>query len=191
MDKKGFRLILIGIAIVAIPFYLQWRNDYRARQYIEAFEEENEDETKKKKTTGQEKEDALLEEEGVIGIIQIESLNLKLPIFEGADNQQLDNGIGHLSETTELCGKGNCVLAGHNGSRKGLFFSHLSSIQTGAKVVITNQEKITHTYEVTETSIVGPYDSSVRAETEEETLTLFTCAYHGTQRFVVRCKYIN
>ena len=83
------------------------------------------------------------------------------------------------------------MLAGHNGSRQGKFFTELSSIGIGSEVMITNNDKVTHTYKVEEIGIVGAYDESIRKESEEECLTLFTCANHGTQRFYCRCKYIN
>ena len=61
----------------------------------------------------------------------------------------------------------------------------------GAKVTVTNKEKTSHTYEVVDTSIVGPYDESVRKESKKECLTLFTCAYHGSRRFVCRCRLVQ
>jgi len=83
------------------------------------------------------------------------------------------------------------VLAGHNGSRRGVFFTNLSNISIGAKVKVTNKDKVTHTYEAYETGVYGPYDETVYAKSEEECLTLFTCAYSGTRRFVVKCKLVN
>ena len=35
--------------------------------------------------------------------------------------------------------------------------------------------------------VVGPYDNSIKTQSEAEELTLFTCAEHGTKRFVVKC----
>lgn len=69
-----------------------------------------------------------------------------------------------------------------------MFFTHLSEIKKGAEVTLTNGEQVTHSYMVTETKVVNPYSESVRQQTEQETLTLFTCANHGTQRFVVTCR---
>ena len=104
---------------------------------------------------------------------------------------QLNEGIGHMTNTTELCGKGNCVLAGHNGSRRGVYFTYLCNIEAGAKVVLTNRKKEKHEYTVKEMKVVNPYDEWVTEQTEEESLTLFTCAEHGTKRFVVKCEPVN
>ncbi len=192
MSKKRIvTLIVLGIAIVAVPFLLRFLDRKQAEDYINRMgvtEDEEDEESEagggKKKATPELSKGA----KGAIGIIEIESLNIRYPIFEGAGAEQLNMGIGHLPETAGLMQKGNCVLAGHNGSRRGTFFTNLSSIAIGAEVKVTDKEMVTHTYIVEDTGVVGPYDASVRAESDEERLTLFTCAYHGTQRFVCRCR---
>ena len=123
-----------------------------------------------------------------LGIIRIRSLDIEYPIYEGATEAQLGIGIGHLPETAPLLENGNCVLCGHNGSSKGLFFTTLSHIRKGETVEIETKDKRKRTYSVVSTKVVGPYDPTVRKETEKEILTLFTCAYHGTRRFVAVCE---
>lgn len=181
--------MILGIAIMAVPFVMRRIDEYRSHQYISQFEEEQVNEDKEKEdATHKKKKDALFKQEGVIGIIQIPSLNLKYPIFEGAEPEQLNEGIGHMTETAKLCEVGNSVLCGHNGSRRGTFFTYLNTIEMGAIVKVTNEDMVTHEYEVMETKIVDSYNAAIREQTTDETLTLFTCAYHGTQRFVVICR---
>lgn len=163
----------------------------QADKYISAFYDEandnagdrNDDDT----GSGNEEDIPL----GAIGIIEIESLDIKYPIFEGAGDTELNAGIGHLPETADLLTEGNCVLAGHNGSRRGVFFTNLCEIQMGDMVVVTNKNMTTHTYKVVSTGTVGPNDASVRESKGREYLTLFTCANHGTMRFVVGCEPIT
>ena len=100
---------------------------------------------------------------------------------------QLNEGIGHMESTAPLCGKGNCVLAGHNGSRRGVYFTYLCNIEAGTKVKITNKKRETHEYMAQEMRVVSPYDEWLTEESEDEILTLFTCASHGTRRFAVKC----
>lgn len=183
--RKGIMLIFFGIVIMAVPFFMHMQERHRTGEYIRAFEEDSNEEGEKE--NGKDG-DPLWEKGEVIGILCVESLDIEYPVFEGAGNEQLNNGIGHLSETAKLCCEGNCVLAGHNGSRRGVFFTHLSEIKKGAEVTLTNGEQVTHSYIVTDTKVVDPYSESVRKQTEEETLTLFTCANHGTQRFAVTCR---
>ena len=187
--KKDMVLILLGVAIVAIPFLLRMKEQERSNRYMKAFEEEQNEEKQNKKD--HKKKDSLLLQEGVIGIIEIPSLDIKYPVFEGAGSVQLNEGIGHMTNTAELCGKGNCVLAGHNGSRRGVYFTYLCNIEAGAKVVLTNRKKEKHEYTVKEMNVVNPYDEWVTEQTEGESLTLFTCAEHGTKRFVVKCEPVN
>lgn len=187
--KKDIVLILLGVAIVAIPFLLRMKEQERSNRYMKAFEEEQNEEKQNKKD--HKKKDSLLLQEGVIGIIEIPSLDIKYPVFEGAGSVQLNEGIGHMTNTTELCGKGNCVLAGHNGSRRGVYFTYLCNIEAGAKVVLTNRKKEKHEYTVKEMNVVNPYDEWVTEQTEGESLTLFTCAEHGTKRFVVKCEPVS
>jgi len=187
--KKDIVLILLGVAIVAIPFLLRMKEQERSNCYMKAFEEEQNEEKQSKKD--HKKKDSLLLQEGVIGIIEIPSLDIKYPVFEGAGSVQLNEGIGHMTNTTELCGKGNCVLAGHNGSRRGVYFTYLCNIEAGAKVVLTNRKKEKHEYTVKEMKVVNPYDEWVTEQTEGESLTLFTCAEHGTKRFVVKCEPVG
>lgn len=187
--KRDIVLILLGVAIVAIPFLLRMKEQERSNRYMKAFEEEQNEEKQNKKD--HKKKDSLLLQEGVIGIIEIPSLDIKYPVFEGAGSVQLNEGIGHMTNTTELCGKGNCVLAGHNGSRRGVYFTYLCNIEAGAKVVLTNRKKEKHEYTVKEMNVVNPYDEWVTEQTEGENLTLFTCAEHGTKRFVVKCEPVG
>ena len=187
--KKDIVLILLGVAIVAIPFLLRMKEQERSNRYMKAFEEEQNEEKQNKKD--HKKKDSLLLQEGVIGFIEIPSLDIKYPVFEGAGSVQLNEGIGHMTNTTELCGKGNCVLAGHNGSRRGVYFTYLCNIEAGAKVFLTNKSREKHEYTVTETKVVNPYDERVTEPTAGESLTLFTCANHGTNRFVVKCEPVK
>lgn len=190
-SKKAGIIFLAGIAISAVPFFLNVAEQARTDSYIESFMEgSNEDTGKhnKKKNTEKISSKETQTQDEIIAILEIPSLGLKYPVFEGTDAEELREGIGHMAGTARIFGKGNCVLAGHNGSSRGIYFTNLCSISTGAEVKLTNSKKKTHTYKVAETKTVYPYDSSyVAGQTEDETLTLFTCAENGSKRFVVKC----
>lgn len=184
--KSTAGIILLGIAIVVIPFLLRMRQEQDTQMYVKEFEEEEHEERADKKKDSKEKF-SLLSKEGVIGIIEIPDLNIKYPIFEGTGNTQLNEGIGHMTETAGLCGKGNCVLAGHNGSRRGVYFTYLCNIEAVTRVKLTNKKRETHEYMAQEMRVVSPYDEWVTEESDDEILTLFTCASHGARRFAVKC----
>lgn len=181
---KGILLILSGAAVLAAPYLLRLVQEHDTRMYVQEYEQGGDGECPEKER------DALFLQEGVIGMIEITSLNLKLPVFEVVDAVTLDKGIGYMTETAPLGTNGNSVCTGHNGSRKGVFFTYLSSMEEGAEVTVTTKNNVTHRYKASEMRIVGPYDTWVTEESAEEILTLFTCASHGTKRFAVRCVYV-
>ncbi len=184
-NKKAVIFILIGIAIVAVPFFLRMREQQRADQYINQFEEEEDEESEE--TGNRKKKASPYLAESAIGIVEIPELKIKYPVFEGTGAGQLNEGIGHMESTAPLCEKGNCVLAGHNGSRRGAFFTNLAGAKVGTEVKITTKAGVTHCYTVAEMRVVNPYDEWVAEESDTELLTLFTCAEHGTRRFACRC----
>ena len=130
---------------------------------------------------------AIFAEGDVIAILQIEALAIRYPVVEGCSSSNLNKAIGHMSETGRIGEKGNCVLCGHNGSRYGEFFTNLNKVSLGDIVTLLDTDGVLHSYEVTETFVVGPFDHSIRTQGEREELTLFTCAEKGTKRFVVKC----
>ena len=79
------------------------------------------------------------------------------------------------------------MLCGHNGSRHGTFFTPLSQVNIGDEVKVMDSAGENHLYEIAETKVIDPYETSIKARGEEEILTLFTCANKGTRRFVCVC----
>ena len=188
-------LITAGIAIMVVPFFWRTTGEKQTEQLISEFERTLEDDQDEKKDVEEEqtsisKEDeAILEEGGVIGIIEIPSIDIRYPVMEGTGSAVLNAGIGHIPETAGIGESGNCVLCGHNGSRYGTFFTPLNQISIGDVVTIIDKKGQAHIYEVTETEVVNPYDNSIKTQGEGKELTLFTCSQKGTMRFVVKCRY--
>lgn len=190
-------LIVLGLALVSVPFLLQIYGSYQTRQLLQEItheieteteqETDEERETKEEQTTTDETENAALSVENGIGIIEIEALELTYPIVEGADSSNLAYAIGHIPDTAGIGEQGNCVLAGHRGSRYGTYFKYLNRLKEGDVVTLTNAEGSTFHYEVQDSWVAEPYDNSVKNQGEETELTLLTCENSGTQRLIVRC----
>ena len=198
MDRKkkaAVICILAGIVCLMIPFYNHFKSARNTEKLIEEFTKQVE-EKQDEETTGEEEEQTAISEEDaaifaegdVIAILEIEALGIRYPVMEGATSDNLNKAIGHLPETAGIGATGNCVLAGHNGSRHGTFFTHLNEISKGNLVTLMNTEGEVFHYKVTDFYVVGPYDNSIKDQSEEEELTLFTCAEKGSMRFVVRCE---
>ena len=190
-------LIIAGISFVIYPEFLRYTGEKKAEELIQGFEDELEDKNEKEMDVEEEKteepsslsqEDAdALSEEEVIGIIKIESIDIKYPVMEGTGEDVLCKGIGHLAETAGIGEKGNCVLCGHNGSRRGTFFTPLNTVQIGDEVELIDKRGRSHIYKIVNTKVVEPRDNSIKNTDGTEKLTLFTCAESGTKRFVCEC----
>lgn len=186
--------ILFGVVMLAIPFFYHIKGisdtERLLEDFTEAVEEKQDEETtgeKEEQTTLGEANAAIFSEGNVIAILEVEALGIRYPVLEGATADNLNKGIGHLKETAGIGEIGNCVLAGHNGSRHGEFFTHLSELAVGDTVTVMNAEGKVFTYVVSDSYTVGPCENSIKDQGEEKKLTLFTCSQKGTMRYVVRC----
>lgn len=192
--------VVVGILFFAIPIVYEYtgskETDKLTQEFEQILEEKQEDEAETEETAEPEEEteaaiseeDAAIFTEGdVIAILEIESLEIRYPVVEGCSSSDLNKAIGHMSETAMVGSAGNCVLCGHNGSRYGEFFTKLNQIEMGDVVTLLDTSGELHSYEVVDFFVVGPYDNSIKTQSEAEELTLFTCAERGTKRFVVKC----
>ena len=105
-----------------------------------------------------------------LGILDIPSLRLQVPVLEGTDDLTLDRGVGHIRGTASLDQTGNIGLAGH---RDG-FFRGLKDIHEGDAIYLHSQTDTSH-YLVDEIQIVSPDDVSVLQARAKPSLTLVTC----------------
>jgi len=121
-----------------------------------------------------------------IAVLNIHSIGLKAPVFDGTDHVTLNRGLGRIAGTAELGGDGNVAIAGH---RDG-FFRALKDIQVGDTIEVDTRLE-TDTYLVDFKKIVRPRDASVLQDQTVPTVTLVTCypfyfIGDAPQRFVVR-----
>lgn len=122
------------------------------------------------------------------GILRIPSLDIEVPVFEGADDVTLDRGVGRIIGSARLGTAGNTALAGH---RDG-FFRALKDISIGAHLEVVTPDRTIH-YLVEQTEVVAPEDVSVLAERGMPSLTLVTCfpfyfVGDAPKRFIVHAK---
>jgi sortase A len=105
-----------------------------------------------------------------MGVLDIPSLRLQVPILEGTDDLTLDRAVGHISGTAPPGESGNIGIAGH---RDG-FFRLLKDIHVGDTIDLHSQLSDSH-YVVDEIVIVPPTDVSVLEPRAKSSLTLVTC----------------
>ena len=190
-------MIVAGLAVMSVPLYFRLNGNKRNERMIQEFQkivEEQEHEEEKEEHGKAASEAALSEEDAaalakaeVIGLIEIEALDIKYAVLEGTGSYELSCGIGHIPDTAGIGEAGNCVLAGHNGSRHGTYFTNLKTLKEGDVIKLTDKKGDQYFYVAESMNVVGPYDNSVKNQGDDVELTLLTCESRGTMRLVVSC----
>ena len=127
---------------------------------------------------------------GIMGYIEIPSINVSLPIYHGVSHAVLQVAVGHLPGSGfPVGGAGtHCALSGHRGLPSAMLFTNLDKLAVG-DIFILNVLDQTLTYEVDQISIVLPDDSTkLSIEKDQDLCTLITCTPYGinSHRLLVR-----
>ncbi|SDD63611.1 sortase A [Paenibacillus sp. UNCCL117] len=126
--------------------------------------------------------------ESAIAVLSIEKLALKLPVLEGATQENMRFAAAHMIETSPLGEPGNAAIAAHRVKTKGRLFNRLNELEGGDKIVVELPDRKV-TYTVFRTLRVEPSDISVLKRSEEDRiLTLITCdpIVNPTHRLIVQ-----
>ncbi|MCD7806789.1 MAG: class C sortase [Lachnospiraceae bacterium] len=132
-------------------------------------------------------------ENNIAGYIQIPDMEVTLPLYLGANADNLKSGAAVLSQTSMPIGGAstNCVIAGHRGYSGMAFFRDIEKLTYGSVVYITNPWE-TLTYRVTGMRLVEPDDvDSVLIQEGKDMVTLITCHPYmsgGQYRYLVYCQ---
>ena len=132
-------------------------------------------------------------EDEIIGVLEIPTMELIMPVYPGASDTHLAAGAAVLGNTSAPIGgdNTNCVIAGHRGWRGADYFRHIDRLQVGDTVTLTNLWE-TLTYTVADIQIIQPHEvDKVKIQQGCDLLTLLTChtyASGGRQRYVVYCE---
>lgn len=138
--------------------------------------------------------EAALEVDGAppLGVLTIDRLGLRAPIYNGTDEFNLNRGLGRIQGMARIDEMAHLGVSGH---RDG-FFRVLKDLETGDRIVIDSPTG-TVVYEVEAFSIVDKNDPSVlREDREDWRLTLVTCypfyfVGNAPQRFIVHANPLN
>ena len=127
---------------------------------------------------------------GMMGYLEIPSIDCLLPVFHGTSDAVLHNAVGHVEwSSLPVGGKGtHCVLSGHRGMPSAKLFSELDQLQEGDRFMLTVMQQ-TITYEVDEIRVVKPQEvQSLQILPGADLCTLVTCTPYGinTHRLLVR-----
>ena len=127
---------------------------------------------------------------GIMGYIEIEKINVYLPIYHGVSKDVLQVAAGHLEGSSLPVGGENthCVLSGHRGLPSSKLFTELDELEVGDRFVITVLDTRL-VYEVDQISVVLPTETSeLQIVPGMDYCTLVTCTPYGinTHRLLVR-----
>lgn len=211
-------LLLLGIGLVLYPSFSDYWNSFHQSQVIAHYAEdianidedkyaaflEAADEWNKRIAAGEIGEKLTLNEEeieeyddvldplgtGMMGYIEIPSINCFLGIYHGTSEAVLQIATGHLEWSSIPVGgeSTHTVISGHRGLPRAKLFTDLDKLKVGDEFEIYVLGE-TYTYSVDQINIVEPYDmSTLSIVPGEDYCTLVTCTPYGinTHRLLVR-----
>lgn len=128
--------------------------------------------------------------DGVMGYIDIDKIQVKLPIYHGVSDGVLSHAVGHIEGSSLPVGGASthCALSAHRGLPSAKLFTDLDKLEVGDTFRITVLDRAM-IYEVDQIRTVLPNDVSDLLITEgEDYCTLITCTPYGinTHRLLVR-----
>ena len=130
--------------------------------------------------------------DNIIGYLTIPKMEIEIPIYLGATQENMKKGAVHLSQTSIPIGGNNTnsVIAAHRGMKSHPMFRDIENLSIGDEIKVTNMwdELI---YKVVETKIISPDEvSEVLIQEGRDLITLITCHPYtkNYQRYVVYCE---
>ncbi|MFB0958988.1 MAG: class C sortase [Clostridiaceae bacterium] len=126
----------------------------------------------------------------VMAYLEIPDIDVYLPIYHGTSDDVLNNGLGHIEQTSlPVGGSGtNSVITGHRGLPTALMFRNLNELKAGEIFYLHSLDEVL-AYRIFETVIVPPNDiERLRIDEDRDLVTLVTCDPYmiNTNRLLVR-----
>jgi len=209
-------MIVIGLSLLLYPsvsdYWNSMHQSYAVATYIENVADIDDDKYKEmwelafsfnKKLSDRENKYVLTDEQreeyrqlfnvggnGIMGYIEVPSIDISLPIYHGVDEAVLQVAIGHLEWTSLPTGGAgtHCVVSGHRGLPSARLFTDLDQLVVGDLFMLYILDEVL-TYEVDQIRIVEPHETQELLIQEGKDLcTLVTCTPYGvnSHRLLVR-----
>jgi sortase A len=124
-----------------------------------------------------------------IGILTIDSIDLRLPIAEGIEYASLRIAPGRVPQTAQVGDIGNAVIAGHRNYAFGSMFNRFGEIEIGDIVRYQARNGELMEFEVFEIAVIEPEDQIAFLQPlSESIITLYTCTpiRTATHRLIIR-----
>lgn len=130
--------------------------------------------------------------DNTFGVLSIPKMELEMPLYLGATDENMANGAAVLSQTSIPIGgvSSNAVIAGHRGWNGYKYMKEIELLEAGDEVLITNVWG-TLTYKVSEIRIINPNEiDAILIQPNRDLITLLTCHPYGSgglYRYLVFC----
>ena len=133
--------------------------------------------------------------DGIMGYIEIPSVNIRLPIYHGESEEVLKKGAAHLEQTSfPVSGTDtHACISAHSGFPTQKFFDDIDEL-VNQDIIYVKILKTTYVYRVFGKDVIEPDDiSKLKIIKGENILTLITCYPYGinSQRLLVHARYIG
>lgn len=199
-----FLLFVVGFAILAYPSFSEMYNrnlytsevknyhikldDYNFDDYANMLDDAQRFNVKLSGEAG-ELTDSLQEEydnslnvnKGMIGYIEINKIDLSLPIYHGTSESILQKGVGHVEWSSLPTGRnGNhTIITGHTGLPSAKLFTNIDQLKQGDSFQLKILDQVFH-YRIFETEVIEPHELTELTQSfEKDMVTLVTCTPYG------------
>lgn len=189
-NKKIFlyKTLLFILIIFAITVSILIAKKYIGNAINEEKNIEIVEEIKKHEQT---KQPITIENNTIIGIINVPKINLEYPILSTTTKENMKTSItrfsgGNVNES------GNLALAGHN-NYDNTMFGKIDELVIGDKIYLTDLQKNTIEYEINSIFITDPNDVSI-LETKDKNkkeITLITCKNGNKSRLILKAEEVK
>lgn len=203
-------LLMMGVGLFMYPKVSNWISVYTAKteicSYDKAVEKLDNSDKEKMKKEAQEYNKALAKNDGnklkkfnydkvlsisgAMAYIDIPKIKVYIPIFHGTNDEELEQGVGHMKGTSFPVGgeSTHSVIAGHTGLPTAEIFTDIDQLVKGDIFYIHVLDEIL-AYKVDQIKVVLPDETDdTQIFQGEDYVTLLTCTPYGINdhRLLVR-----
>lgn len=177
LKAASLSMMIVGITFALVHLsrfadgYLAYRTAIQDRPIVNNKEEES---TALQQLSKQEKNEVCYVQRPEVGDcfgeLYIPKLKATIPIYEGTNDEELEKGVGHFSDSVLPGEKDNSVLSGHRDT----VFRKLGEVGEGDMLIVKTSAG-EFTYKVSKVRIVDKDDRTVIVPKPNATLTVTTC----------------